>query len=140
MKIKLLFLALLVLATWVSRSQIHRLVEGNSPSTATAKNTAGTNLPSGDAKGLKTKQPENINALKTEDTHADISKSYAMINQPVSIIKDPEISSPVKNVSITSLPGFHFQRYGEDKVDMGSSEWIRQKERSLTHACQLADW
>ncbi len=138
MKIKLIFLVLLVLATWVSMSQIHKLIGGNPPSSVTANNSAGTNLTSEDVKGLKTKHPENINALKTDDTHTDISKSYAMINQPINTIKDPEISSPVKKVSGISLPDY--QRFGEDKIDIGCSEWIGQKERSLSHACQLTDW
>jgi len=115
MKIKLVFLVLLVLGTWVSRSQIHRLIDGNPPSSVTANNSAVTNFPSKDEKGLKTKQPENIDTPKSDDTHTDISKSYVMINQPISNIKDAEISSPVKNVSVTSLPGVYCQKYGEDK-------------------------
>ena len=73
MKTRLVFLALLLFVTWVSSSQMNRLIGGNTPSLIAKSTSGGSELPSGDEKGLKHKQPVNtVYYLKFGEDKFDI--------------------------------------------------------------------
>jgi hypothetical protein len=74
MKTRLVFLALLLFVTWVSSSQMNRLIGGNTPSLIAKSTSGGSELPSGDEKGLKHKQPVNtVYYLKFGEDKFDIN-------------------------------------------------------------------
>ena len=133
MKTKLVFLALILLTTWVSGAQISQLVAENNP---------GSNKLSGDEKALKNKKTLISNTPRADENSQDISKSYAMIHLPLGDIMEAEAGSPANgNYLHTSPVVVPYRSFSEDKIDVNyRCGWIVQKERSLSDACQLADW
>jgi len=134
MKTKLVFLALILLTTWVSRAQINQLVAEN--------NSAGSNRLSGDEKTLTNQKTLISNTPKADENSQDISKSYAMIHLPLGDLVEAEAGSPANGNYLHSSPVVvPYRSVSENKIDVNFCRgWIVQKERSLSDACQLADW